>query len=343
MATSLPWYFDFNHLPTGTDGRIYAIGDNAITSFSSTSTEVVTDANIGPVERRVINLVNTSTMTVAVPAGTEFAVGFRMNIPGNFSGGEVLLNFMVGASVKLNLYLNSDRTISVRRSSTVLGTSTAAVNRPTGSYVEIATVMDDTVGTFELAIDGVVDEGASGTGLDTSNAAGDVTSIQFRAASSFNPSRINFADLYIRGVAERHGPIYLRPLLPTADVQEQFTPSAGSDNYALVADSSGSDGASTYIESSTLGHRDIYTMENLPAGVNSIIAVVAVTVAIAPDGGAPLIAAGVRVGEDVALGAGRAIGTSAYASQATVLTTQPNAQAWSISAVNSAELVVEAA
>lgn len=60
--------------------------------------------------------------------------------------------------------------------------------------------------------------------------------------------------------------------------QNDFTPSTGIDNEALVDDASGSPSVADYISSDTNAHQDFYTYDNLPAtGIGTIFGIRVVT------------------------------------------------------------------
>ena len=74
---------------------------------------------------------------------------------------------------------------------------------------------------------------------------------------------------------------------PTSDVAVAFTPSAGSDNFAMVDDDA-QDGDTTYVESNTVDHQDLYGYSDLPAGVD-VGCVTLVTPAKKTDAGARVL------------------------------------------------------
>lgn len=62
-------------------------------------------------------------------------------------------------------------------------------------------------------------------------------------------------------------------LTPTADTgQKQFTPNSGGTNYTQI-DEYSNDGNTTYVQTTTIGHRDLYTMSDIAITPQSITAI----------------------------------------------------------------------
>jgi hypothetical protein len=156
-------------------------------------------------------------------------------------------------------------------------------------------------------------------------------------------------DLYIREAPTEgnpfYGPILLRYLRPVSDDTAAWTPTGtGTGNWGRVADASGYDGNASYIETQTLGDEDVYNMEDLPAGVNSIIAVVPLTMSTAPSGGAPQVELSLETAAGVVSTGTRTVGVSNYQTQmGQAQTEQPGGGGWSIAAVDELKLRVKAA
>jgi hypothetical protein len=67
------------------------------------------------------------------------------------------------------------------------------------------------------------------------------------------------------------GEIYAYKLIPNQDVSIQFAPSTGAENYPLLETN---DGDSSYVQSSTEGHKDLYGFSDLPEGAIPIAVMV---------------------------------------------------------------------
>lgn len=150
---------------------------------------------------------------------------------------------------------NTASGFDIRVGSTQIATDANYVTA-TITHIEVKVFSDATNGTIEIKINGT--SVYSGTGLNTNGA--DITRIDFGCcgnASQYN-SGIFIADDWV-------GALIPKLLTPNGDDSVQLTRSAGSDNYALVNETA-EDGDTTYVESNTSGHKDIYTFSDLAQG-----------------------------------------------------------------------------
>ena len=147
-----------------------------------------------------------------------------------------------------------------------LGTTTERFNFYKGWYFVECKVNISGSGTAELRINGETVHTFSGdmTKGGTPNSTG-VTNVSFGGLD-----QVFYTDMYLMdnaGSSENdfQGDMHIVNLKPDGEGnQNDFTPSTGSDNSALVDEDepSGSD----YVETTTDNHVDLYTLENLPAG-----------------------------------------------------------------------------
>jgi hypothetical protein len=151
---------------------------------------------------------------------------------------------------------NTPSGFDIRRGTTQIATDSYKIT--TGlTHVEVKVYSHSSAGTVEIKINGV--SVYSGTGLNTDGA--DITKVTLcssGAGNSFQWSGIFIADDWV-------GALIPKLLTPNGDDSKQLTPSAGSDNYAMV-DETAQDGDSTYVQSNTAGHKDIYTFSDLETG-----------------------------------------------------------------------------
>ncbi len=99
----------------------------------------------------------------------------------------------------------------------------------------------------------------SETGLNTGDS--NIGNIHF---GSCQTSNVYYDNIFIADDWQGELISYLRK--PESDESVQFTPNAGSDNYSRV-NQDVQDGDTTYVSSNTLGHTDIYGVEDMPSGV----------------------------------------------------------------------------
>jgi len=201
---------------------------------------------------------------------TTWIVGFAMK--GNTSNGDEILRLYNS----LELETNASGTIYVKRSSTTLGTSGDSGGEvnvfwdDAWHYIELKVVIDAVAGSWELRVDGI--ESASGSGVDTGTPA---SLIEFAADS---PGQF-IDDIYIcdgDGAINNDflGPVFVEGILPNADGNSsEWTPSTGTDNYALIdenpSDLDGTDSVST----TTQNAKDTYGYENLTSSPDQILGV----------------------------------------------------------------------
>ena len=100
-------------------------------------------------------------------------------------------------------------------------------------------------------------------------------------------------------------------LRPNADTsQKDFTPSAGSSHYAMVADAPDDDGDATHVESGTVGHKDLYGYQELSGTPAAIMAVQVTTVARKDHAGSRSLRAVLKLGATTANSATRVLAAS---------------------------------
>lgn len=155
------------------------------------------------------------------------------------------------------VFHNSSTGLKVYRDETLIA-SCATVLPSTLQHIEIKVFSDSAAGTVQVKQDGetILDASSLNTGGE------DFESIRFGCTYRDHVyyDNIFFADDWC-------GELKSYLLLPDGDDTAQFTPSEGSDNYAMV-DDDGQDGDTTYVESATVGDKDIYTFSDLPSGVS---------------------------------------------------------------------------
>ena len=161
--------------------------------------------------------------------------------------------------------------IRAYRGTTLLGTGSAGLT--TGlHHIEAKVFSDAGAGTVTVKIDGTIILDLSSQNTDGS----DITTIRWGASSGLYRDNFYIAD-------DLQGELISILCKPSSDDSTQFTPSTGSDNYALI-DEVVHDDDTTYVESSTVGHKDIYGFEDVSSGY-TVKAISIVTVAKKDDAG----------------------------------------------------------
>lgn len=190
-------------------------------------------------------------------------VGCRLRFTGFASG--YVMAFRDGTDTQFSIKIKSDGSIELYRgadATLLASSSTGVVSSGVWFYFEIKVVFSQTVGTVDVKVDGA--SVISDTGLDTCQTANaSIDSFRFRGG----PVYMYMDDLYIcddSGSKNNDflGDCRVHTLYPDADGNHSdFTPSTGSDHYAMVDDAQPTSVDTDYNESSTVGHKDTYSMD----------------------------------------------------------------------------------
>jgi hypothetical protein len=241
------------------------------------------------------------------------------------------------------LFLNADNTVSFRRGTTTLGTSTATLADAAWNYVEMRVKIHATTGEYEVRLNGVNILSDTNVNTDdaTTESANQIAIIGRPAISSSAVDRIISIDDFYVGVETGFtflGDVRVDTLMPTAEGNySQFTPLSGTNN-ALMVDEATPDDDTTYVESSTVGQRDTYEMEDLSHTPASIFGVQSSVYARKVDSGARELITTVRSGTTDYDSATNVLATS-YLYYTELHATDPDtAAAWTISGVNAVEV-----
>lgn len=203
-------------------------------------------------------------------------VGFRTQSP-------IVAAQIFGVSdagtTQIDVRLNATGTLSVTRNGTVLATSTATLTAGAYYYVELKTNIHNTTGTYEVRVYGAAVIGPT-TGANTratSNNSADQVFVGSPGVTGGN-TILDWCDFYAcdgQGSSNNDflGDVRVEAIFPNGNGNSsQFTGSDGNstDNYLLVDDTTSPDDDSTYVESSTAGHKDTYAMGNMSSTPSSI-------------------------------------------------------------------------
>ena len=169
---------------------------------------------------------------------------------------------------------NTTTGLLVQRGSTDIASAPGVWSPATLGHLEVKLFSDATAGTFQLKWNGELLIDASGI-----NTGGqDITSISYGTA---NINNVYLDNMFIAD--DWMGELKSQLLKPSSDVTVAMTPSAGTDNYAMVDDAA-QDGDTTYVSGSGSGTKDILGYEDVPSGY-TVAGVSVVTVAKKDDVG----------------------------------------------------------
>lgn len=185
-----------------------------------------------------------------------------------------ILQFVDAAAIQMEVRAMSDGSIAVYRGATTLIAESAIglITTDTWFYFEIKVLFSQTVGTVEVRINGstVISE----TGLDTCATTNEsITETRIWSNSGFvYPDDFYICDTTGTENNDFLGDISITTHYPTSDGNSSdFTPSTGTDHYALVDEPQLIDDTD-HNESSTVGHKDLYGVTTC-AGTGTILAV----------------------------------------------------------------------
>jgi hypothetical protein len=334
------WYMAYA-LPSGTGGAILN-GQVGQGGFDAHNVLEVVAAGAGELGIRAAGTSVVDVWRKNVPDLSEITLGTRWLWQTGGANSKLIFALYNGNTLGLNVRMTTDGVVAVLRGGTLLADNVAELNANTRYWVELSAKIDGTEGDWTLRIDGV--EIGSGSSENTGSAA--IDNVRGRAdggTAGIGNARGWWGTLYIRErPALEDG--FLGPLVPTvldpdSDVAVDWTPSTGTDNYALVGTPLD---IGTYVDSDTATDVDEYTAEDLGAGVNSVVAVLRFSVSEAPNGGSPQIAHGIKRGSTEVYGDERVVGVGGRRYNVTQFETQPNAAPWSVAAVNELRILRKA-
>lgn len=260
-------------------------------------------------------------------------------------GSDIFLAFKNGANNAnvLKMVGGSATIQAIRDTSTVLEESTEALSLGVFHYIEVHLKISQTVGIFKVIVNDTVFIDFTG---DTQGAQSTFTQINFTGAASANDTIID--DIIIMDTSgsinnSLIGDTQIETVYPDGDTaQKDFTPTgAGTTNADRVDDGdAGPDEDTTYVESSTVGHKDLYTMAALAtANIDQVFAVQAVTRHKKDDAGTRTARNLVKSGTTTSNGASIGLINGVYEYGSDVVELNPDTStAWTETTVNAAEV-----
>jgi len=269
----------------------------------------------------------------------SFAVRFSSSFPSDFCA-------LSETSDHVLLAPNSGGALVVKRGASLLATADDGVFvLDQWTHLEGRVVIDNSSGSVEIRANG----GAAVinlTDVDTQNGqTGVINSVSFGGAGSGRTVQI--ADLAVwseDGEAPTGwlGHTRIDTLLPSAaGGSTQWTPSSG-DNYACV-DETNTDDDSTYVESATNDHKDLYSLGNLSHSPTAIHAVAVTARAKKTDSGSGAVKLVMKSGSPEAIGSSEALTENEYKRFFYARGINPDTSAaWSVSDVNALEAGIKA-
>jgi hypothetical protein len=204
-----------------------------------------------------------------------------------------------GGATQIWLRVNTNGTLSLMRGSTVLATSSLALQQAAYHYFEAESVIANSGGTFIVKVDGTEFINFTGDTQNTASATWDeVVLIHIWAGNGGQTLDIRIDDVLImdgdgsiyNGMIGDHEGRYCPALAEGAHTDG--VPSSGADR-ALMVDEAPADGDTTYNTKSAAGEIDSFTVDNWPSS-GPIGPVIAVAQQRKEDAGSATVKLGVR-------------------------------------------------
>jgi hypothetical protein len=324
----------FNLTPGGLGASIGAYGRNSTNGWRYR-------VNSAPGSQSI------TTLTITNVSGTTAIVGVAFRMSALQTQEQSVFQIWNASAAQISLTVSSGGALSIRRgglTGTALVTTATTLSASVWYFLELKILFSDTVGTYEIRIDGV--SAGSGTGADTVNSGtAGWDSLVFGSVERSQDRSFDFDDLYVCDGSSGTNNTFLGDHRIVAVVASSgngtnvdFSPSTGSDHGALVDENQPNE--TDYNQSGTVGHRDTYNFAAV--GVAGTVKAVQTVNFIKAD------AAGVRYVGDVCR-----IGGTNYDSTGVVVgsdwvyrlemhpTSPATAGAWTIAEIDGAEFGVK--
>lgn len=296
---------------------------------------------------------NTTARFIETPSfgnQTTWIIGFGFKPGVSFDSTDtVILSLMDSGSQQVTLNITASGQLQLRRGAvngTTLGTSTATLSTNSWHYIELKVTIGNS-GSYEVRLNGVniLSDGTEDT-QNTANARAQTLRL-YGATDSSVDIRWAYDDLYIANsdsgdeVSDFQGSLVVRTIFVDGDGDESdFTPSAGS-NYQCVDDNP-ANGDTDYVESGTVGHRDLYTVSGV--AMTNIKGVVVKARVRETDGTPFNVKLPVKIDGTVYNDSGQAVGSTDYVARHRVLGRNPDTgAAWTASEINDTQFGIEVA
>lgn len=269
--------------------------------------------------------------TAGGSAITDLSFGFGLKVT---TLNNQLARLWNGGTVVASLNITSTGAIAVYRgdSANLLGTSAAGlILTNIWNYLEVEFVRNASTGVYKVYLNGV-----SVLNLTAQNTGSlDVDSVQL-----YWPQEFMVDDLYSTDTSTRIGEVRIDVLRPDADTaQKDWTASAGSDNYAMLDDTTF--GSTDFVSTITAGDKDYYTCSDLSFDPANIFAVQATTLAKKDDATTRTFRSNIKSSATEANGETRGLSTS-YSVYADIFETNPDGSvAWDQTSVNAVQVGIE--
>lgn len=310
----------FDHYATAGNADLLAFGYT--TSANNDETTSTTIPSFGTGKSLFATNQNRFCKKQLAAAETTVFAQCHFRVDASLEDARSIFKFFDSANVvQFTVGYNSAGQIQVWRGdfATSLGVSAGTfLSIATWAHVAVKVLFSQTVGTVDVQVNG--SSVLSLTGLDTVQTAN--VNCQYVACFTASSNNTFWDNWYIwsdSGAAPWNdfvGERRVETVFPSADTaDEDFTPSAGGDSFAMVDEIAPNDDTD-YIESSTPGDETLLTCSNLAATSGSCLAVAVASVARKTDVDATEIATGLRSDATLVYGSDIVLSTSYHGANA---------------------------
>jgi hypothetical protein len=269
-----------------------------------------------------ISSANSVPVVHAITSDDTICVGVAIkssNIGAHAANGSDVIQLMNGSTVIARVGFTSSGHVRIGRgdyTTNLIATSgPSIVLTDVYNFFEIEFTRDASAGEVDIYMNGtlVATASSANTGASAIDNIGLVSGIDNK----------DFDDLYVVNAATKLGECKIETIRPSADTAtSDFTPSTGSDNFAMV-DETLIDDDTTYNSSATAAHKDLFDLANLAETPSAVKAVQLVLTARKDDTDTREIRTNMKNGSTTTNGTTRGLSTS-YVMYTDIYETNPD-------------------
>ncbi len=269
---------------------------------------------------------SSSAMSAALSGAAiqQGVIGLAVQIQSSSGTGRLVGLSNASDAVQITVAVNSTNQIVVYRGGTsgvALAVSVEALTIGVWYYLEIEFRVDNPAGYIRVYANGgeIINYAGNTVG------AGDSVVGRIGLFGSSSTTTV-IDDVYAIDTLDRLGEARVQTVRPSADTAtKNFTPNAGTDNFSRVNELL-VDGDTSYVSSSTVGHEDLYALEDLGVAPESIFAVQVRVVARKDDAATRVLKSVLKSGATTTLGSDFFL-SSSYTAHVDVYDTNPDTAA----------------
>jgi len=257
-----------------------------------------------------------------------------------------IISLYDGATEGISLYLKTAGELAIYRGATLLAQTTGlGLNPTTWHWIELKVYCHATAGTYEVRVGGVNVLSASNV---NTKAGSDAYYDNVVVPSQTAGTAFRYDDIYIldgSGTTNNDflGNMKVVGIFPNGDVEgyTDFTPSGGSDHYALVDENPTNDDTD-YVEASTTGYKDLWDYGAV-SGLGATIAGLQINTEVREtDANSFSLITLIKSSTTESENSAQAIGSTTYKTLRRISATDPATDAaWTASGINAAQFGVK--